>query len=194
MKVVFLDVDGVLNTEDSLGESENDSDFIFDSHGVSPLERRCLTNLIKIILATDAKIVVTSTWRMFPDMMQFLTRTIDQFYMNAVSQLKSKQTKTKTNNSVIIGSTIDAGAPPFGGGRGQEVRKWLESHPECDRFVVIDDGHKASFEESLFGEQNLSHGMKGVFIETKLGGVEFIEQGLTSELVDIAVQFLINNE
>ena len=76
MKIVFLDVDGVLNTMDSLGEAEDDSDFLFDKKSGSPLEKRCLNNLIQILLKTGAKIVVTSTWRMFLDMMQFLTRTV----------------------------------------------------------------------------------------------------------------------
>ena len=98
----------------------------------------------------------------------------------------------KDVQTVFIGCTRNIGSP---GGRGQEVRIWLESHPVCDRFVVLDDNHKKSFEENLFGEKLLPHGAKGIFIETKLGGdssmdgIPAIEQGLTEDHVETAVQF-----
>ena len=200
MKIVFLDVDGVLNTMDSLGEAEDDSDFLFDKKSGSPLEKRCLNNLIQILLKTGAKIVVTSTWRMFPDKMQFLTRTVDEMFDHAVAWQNAENAETEKLNKtpVFIGITTDAGAPPFGGGRGQEVRLWLEGHPECERFVVLDDDHKQSFQDALFGEEKLPHGVEGMLIETKLGGyldpLPFIEQGLTGEHVDTAVQFLNNSQ
>ena len=191
MKALFLDVDGVLNTEDSLGEAENDDDFIFAKNGASSLEKRCIQNLVTILVKTGAKIVVTSTWRMFPDMLEFLTETLDHFYRSEMERI----TNTRGENvslikSGIIGSTMDAGPPPFGGGRGLEVKVWLENHPECERFVIVDDDHKNSFDNALFGNDQVPHGGKGMLIETKLGEVEFEEQGLTREHVDIAVNFL----
>ena len=195
---MFLDVDGVLNTLDSLGGGEEDSNIILDRVSGSPLERRCLSNLVHILDRTGAKIVVTSTWRLFPDMMQFLTKTVNDLYKH--SQAWQEQGKGQSiegaekDQSVFIGCTTDDGAPPFGGGRGQEVRIWLESHPECDRFVVLDDDHKQSFQNILFGEKELPHSAEGILIETKLGGIldeiPFTEQGLTEEHVETAVNFL----
>ena len=50
-KVIFLDVDGVLNSNETLGRSWNES-----------LEKPLLKLLLKIISKTNAKIVLSSTW------------------------------------------------------------------------------------------------------------------------------------
>ena len=53
MKVIFLDVDGVLNSEKDLLEAKGKSE-LFD---------RPLTLLKELVESTKAKIVVSSTWR-----------------------------------------------------------------------------------------------------------------------------------
>ena len=195
MKVVFLDVDGVLNTLESLGGGEEGENIIIDNKSGSSLELRCLQNLTNILLKTGAKIVVTSTWRLFPDMLEFLTRTVNDMYRHSLAWNNSEKGETEINEkSVIIGSTIDGGPPPFGRGRGMEVRVWLESHPDCDRFVVLDDDHKQSFQDNLFGDKQLPSGVKGMLVETKLGGLlddlPFSDQGLTEKHVETVIDFL----
>lgn len=67
MNYLFLDIDGVLNTgrysnylvENGLCETDADG-YLFDPEAVQNLEY--------IIEATDAKIVITSTWRLDGDM------------------------------------------------------------------------------------------------------------------------------
>ena len=53
MNVIFLDIDGVLNYSES--ESRNGLYLGIDSKRIK--------NLAKIVAATDAKIVLTSTWK-----------------------------------------------------------------------------------------------------------------------------------
>ena len=53
MKVIFLDVDGVLNSEKDLLEAKGKSE-LFD---------RPLILLKELVESTKAKIVVSSTWR-----------------------------------------------------------------------------------------------------------------------------------
>ena len=82
MKIVFLDVDGVLNTEECQDApqpgQEGAEDFVHDRSSMIPLLRRCLDNLEEILERTEAQVVVSSTWRMFPDMLAFLTRTLER--------------------------------------------------------------------------------------------------------------------
>ena len=46
--------------------------------------------------------------------------------------------------------TNESGGPPLY--RAGEVKEYLESHPEIERFVIIDDGFRKEFDE-LFPEQ-----------------------------------------
>lgn len=53
MKIIFLDIDGVLNTE---FEDKDEYGFLFN--------QKCVDNLKLIIDQTESEIVISSTWRM----------------------------------------------------------------------------------------------------------------------------------
>lgn len=57
MKILFLDVDGVLNNERTLARAFNEQLPTF------ALDRHCLAMLADIVNITGAKIVISSTWR-----------------------------------------------------------------------------------------------------------------------------------
>ena len=57
MKVLFLDVDGVLNSEECLDAPEESLDFIYDSSTIVPLLKRCIDNLQEICELTSAKVI-----------------------------------------------------------------------------------------------------------------------------------------
>jgi len=104
-KVIFLDIDGVLNL---IPQGEDEYGDLFHPHLVN--------NLKSIIDKTDAKIVITSTWRF--------------------SGLKFIEDMWKHRGlpGEIIGITphIDICK------RGEEIEKWLEKNPIKD-YVIIDD-------------------------------------------------------
>ena len=56
MKVIFLDVDGVLNTEECLDVPEQSSEYVYDASTAVPLLTRCVDNLQEICEATSAKV------------------------------------------------------------------------------------------------------------------------------------------
>ena len=56
MKVIFLDVDGVLNTEECLDVPEQSSEYFYDASTAVPLLKRCVDNLQEICEATSAKV------------------------------------------------------------------------------------------------------------------------------------------
>ena len=63
MKVIFLDVDGVLNTEEcldvpvqSLDLPEESSEYLYDASTIVPLLKRCVDNLHEICKVTSAKV------------------------------------------------------------------------------------------------------------------------------------------
>lgn len=64
MKIIFLDIDGVLNHEafyKERYEKRNDGNVI--EHPYSEVDPKCVANLNTLITDTNAKIVISSTWR-----------------------------------------------------------------------------------------------------------------------------------
>ena len=177
MKVIFLDVDGVLNTDECKGApgkgEEGREGFVYDKSSTVPLLRRCLDNLETILEETGARIVVTSTWRLVPDLLAFLTR--------ALSTLGPRR---------IIGITSDRSESYDRTGRGDEVRQWLKENKVCAKFVILDDEHTESFEGSLFSERAPPHGSQGLLVTTRMKGREFSELGLTRKHVSRVIEFL----
>merc|ERR1711971_1272853 len=172
MKVIFLDVDGVLNSEECLDVPEQSSEYLYDASTIVPLLKRCVDNLHEICEATPAKVVVSSTWRLFPDMLAFLTRVV--------------------GDDLMLGVTKDRGAHPIGPGRGEEVRQWLQEHKEVTKFIILDDEHKESFESSLFRDRKPPHESQGLLITTAMRGTDFTDfedLGLTRAHVQQTVNF-----
>ena len=56
MKVIFLDIDGVLNSEEYY-ESFPDGEFI------PPIDPVCVERLKRIVDRTGAKLILSSSWR-----------------------------------------------------------------------------------------------------------------------------------
>ena len=180
MKVIFLDVDGVLNTEecdDAPKEGEEGGEaFLYHQNTPIPLLKRCLDNLQCVLQQTDAKIVISSSWRLFPERLELLTKILEAL--------------SPSEEPVVIG--ITPVLSDSWSGRGEEVRAWLEQNRNCSRFVVVDDEHLASFQRSLFSEEIYSD--RGLLIYTKLRGGNFSDQGLTKCHSDQMIEFLSGNE
>ncbi len=122
MKVIFLDIDGVLNTEVftratyAIAKRVNKSiyDIIMDEYGhyFDPMAVDMLGHIIK---ETGAKIVVSSTWR--------------------ASGLNVMQTMWEIRD--LPGEVIDITCF-MNTERGEEIAEWLRAN-QVDSYVIIDD-------------------------------------------------------
>lgn len=114
LKVIFLDVDGVLTTEeceDAPPEGGEDSHhFVYSRTSRVPLVRRCLALLGDLVTRTGAGLVISSSWRLQPGLLAFLTESLDEL----------------EGGGGVLGVTGDRLGVFHGGGRGEEVRDWLE--------------------------------------------------------------------
>ena len=64
MKIIFLDIDGVLNHEAFYKERyERVQNGEKLNHPYSEIDSNSVTNLNSLIADTDAKVVISSTWR-----------------------------------------------------------------------------------------------------------------------------------
>lgn len=129
MKIIFLDIDGVLNTHNNIEKQireNNNQPFPGMDLNFCPI---ALNNLKEIVKQTGAKIVISSTWRGSKSM--------------PYSSPYRKHWQAILNNLSTVGihrEIIDV-TPSIRGNvtRGQEISLWLEQRNDIDKFVIIDD-------------------------------------------------------
>lgn len=155
MKVIFTDVDGVLN-EDST-PTRTKSRVIF-------IDQEKLLRLKKIVDATGAKIVLSSTWRYDRN---------DPKHNGDFLELQ--EAFHRVGLEFFDYTPVDA----IGIRRGMEIRAWLGLHRgEVDRFVILDD-EVFDFEE---------RGLLPYLIKTEFG-----EGGLTEGHVRETIKMLMDD-
>ena len=117
-KIIFLDFDGVLNTEYYQGLLQFQGKQWQDEHGAF-FDPRAVRQLKRVIDTTDADIVVESSWKYLGlEAMQELWRVRD-----------------------LPGRVIDI-TPSLTGNasKGEEIAAWLSEYATPDtRYVIIDD-------------------------------------------------------
>ena len=121
MKVIFLDIDGVLNYTQWYTNNRNPGNINGEEGDLDPL---CVNRIINICNNTGAKVVISSDWRIswYGTQLRLARMGLDENYI-----------LDKTPERIWI--TI----PGFDHSRGAEINDWLEMHPECDKYIIIDD-------------------------------------------------------
>ncbi len=103
MKVIFLDVDGVLNSSK-------------DKFSMSLETDRHLIYLKRIVDATDAVVVLSSSWRKISSLRKALENRLRSYDIEIIDSTKS-----------------------LPGTRGSEIKEWLSRNPDVESFVILDD-------------------------------------------------------
>ena len=156
MKVIFLDVDGVLNSEKfwekqtqsfrytaALNEGKTDDEISV----IANFDPDAVAWVNYIVARTNAEVVMSSTWRSDYNI---------PFKMRYAGLLRP-----------IYGIT------PFSKDRhrGTEIKKWLDDHPEVTHYVILDDDNDML-------EEQLEH-----FVQT--GWVEGLNEECADRAVEI---------
>jgi hypothetical protein len=163
MNIIFLDIDGILNTgryivykvENNIANGQS-CHLNFD-----PI---CMKNLRILINKFDAKIVVSSTWRIHKQWQD------TDLYWNAIL---NNFKKYNINPERIIDITPNFS---FQKQRGEEIREWLQNnqHLNIENFVILDN-------DSDMCE----------FTQTKLAKCSW-ERGFTASIKNKAINILKN--
>lgn len=126
MKVIFLDIDGVMNNLESLRYPR--TKVRSSKHSYSAAHPSCVQALNRIIAATDAQIVISSTWR---GIGLGVLREILRAW-GVVGTIVSRTPDLSRQHGSIYG------APE----RGAEIQQWLDAYLDLDidSFVILDDG------------------------------------------------------
>ena len=117
MNIVFLDVDGVLNSHNKLEEVYYKTGK--PHSGINyPFDEKCLKNLKTLVEETNSKIVITSTWREKEDHMKVLLNVLKEYDLD----------KTVIGYTPILYKT-----------REEEIIEYLNSLNINVNYVIIDN-------------------------------------------------------
>lgn len=130
MKVLFLDIDGVVNKRDNFNPANRDT--------LWPIDRYCAFLVGKIQLDTDCEVVLSSAWRHHPE-------GIEQVEKQVV-KLLGKTPSVPTPKELITARGVEWPHEL----RGDEVNAWLEKHPEVTRYAILDDSMDFYDDQPLF--------------------------------------------
>lgn len=126
MKVIFLDCDGVINcraTKAKCGEYMG-------------IDGALVKKLKEIVDATDAAIILSSTWRL----------GYNREHQDLENHAKYLSNKLGKQHLRSVGMTPDLGRN--GCLRGHEIREWLDKNDDVvEEWVVLDDEYFWDFEE-----------------------------------------------
>ena len=114
-KVIFLDIDGVLNRDD----------------GGVKIEEEFVKRLAHIVEETEAEIILSSSWR------GMYERHVDSDSNYKNENVGLLLDMLERYSLVISGTTPDLSSGPYA--RPMEIRVWLEAQKELERFVILDD-------------------------------------------------------
>ena len=168
MNIIFLDVDGVLNSLayfESLGRSRHICGYndISDYH---------LQKLAEIYHTCDAKIVLSSTWRDLDDAEETSVNGMYKYLVDSLGKYDMK----------IISKT-----PIIGQNRPLEIATWINNRVDKEdiRFVSLDD----DFQKESYDE----YGIGQCLVKTVFWSHDFEKGGLQQEHVDLAIRILNGN-
>lgn len=122
MRVIFLDIDGVLNTRKSMVLAHQDGICPDPNRPWMTMDLDAVARLQRIVDMTGAQIVISSSWR-------------GKSLEDSQAALKALEWAGFTSMDAVI----DVTPRLWSGGRGHEIADWLERHPTVTNFVILDD-------------------------------------------------------
>lgn len=151
MKIIFLDIDGVLNNQPHaialhrlVEEGKMSSKEFYDTWDL-PYDDTALP-LKHIVDETGAKIVLSSSWRLLPKEVERLSKKLKEYNLEimdktcyCVSLNKAIELGCDPSKSYFGNETHDSGKKTILSDRGIEITEWLSRHPGVESYVILDD-------------------------------------------------------
>ncbi|WP_373266219.1 HAD domain-containing protein [Hungatella hathewayi] len=141
MKIVFLDIDGVLTYDG------------YENRETAHIDENKVELLAEIIKETDSKIVLISSWRgqfrnglyVHPKIYYIMVKILQKhgLSINDIVPYINVEITDKREVSLLTLDDLSKIEINPETGRAAEVHQWLCSHPEVKRFVILDDEDNA---------------------------------------------------
>ena len=117
IRVLFLDIDGVLNSHAYMQKHRAFWDF---ADVASMLDPDACARLDRVLTATGAAVVISSSWRI-------CTRLAD---------IRGALRTRGAPSARVIGKTPN---PWTGSRRGHEIQRWMDARDDVESFAIVDD-------------------------------------------------------
>lgn len=137
MKVLFLDIDGVLNSEEWALKKYQEG---ITGALQSEFDVEAVRHLNSIIEKSQAKVVISSSWRLIHEL-EYIVEMLRKFGFKGD----------------VIGKTPRS---KMSGWRGNDIRRWLNEHPEVHRFAILDDDSDMRGVEDHFVQTSWMKGLQ----------------------------------
>ena len=162
MKVIFLDVDGVLNSDEYFEKVFN---LIKNGAKIQGIERNVDVNKVKLLKEatdlTDAKVVLSTSVR----------------YSQAGDLIKELLLK--------YGISVISETPFLNNERGKEIKEWLDEHTDIEDFVIIGSKVLVPFGNSKTLEEAFVVGIKEKS-SYEVKDIAKLEENLTDKQIQLA--------
>ena len=170
MKIIFLDVDGVLNSEETFIKNQR----IYETTGkhLADLDEDKISLLKEIVEATDAKIILSSTWR------YYWRKEKKEMEVDSLGRELDKMLNKQ-------GLYIFDKTPSLRDDRGIEIITWLSERNDVTNWIVIDDEIFDDFEK---------YGILPRLVKADFYGKKGKGGGLQKEHVKLAISLLDENK
>jgi len=152
VRVIFLDFDGVLNSNQFFESQEPFDRSLLDLHeeAISELDPKAVARLKGLLDKTGAHIVLSTSWRMLYNFEDI------KVYLREAGLLTSQVGR-------IIGATPRFYDEP----RGSEIKAWLDNtSEEVEAYVIFDDNpDMLPDQEPFFVKTSMKTGITGADVE-----------------------------
>lgn len=138
MKIVFLDIDGVLNNPGTYApkdapwrREEGDPIRI-------PIDEACMKRLNRILESSGASVVISSSWRLFAHWQELGPALVAHGMQGTVIG----ETPDLVNDPEWLEAWRTREGAPFAYERmerGMEIAEWLKANPHVTSFAILDD-------------------------------------------------------
>lgn len=112
MKILFLDIDGVLN---SMRTAKAFYGYPFSALSLEQFDKVAIGLIQRLCKETDCSICLSSTWR------------LNSNWQHLAVQLTLPIIDRTPSNVSLLGY------------RGKEIEAWLQKHPEVKQYAIVDD-------------------------------------------------------
>lgn len=150
-KVIFLDIDGVLNTNRWYTQMETNTPQ--DKYGYA-FDPKAVTNLKRIVAETGADIVISSSWKCMG-----LSQMEDMWEDRNLPGKIIGITPNSISDEMLLNADIDS--IELFHIRGEEIKEWLTKYgKQVSNYAIIDDmDNMLSEQESRFVHTNPENGI-----------------------------------
>ena len=131
MKLLFLDIDGVLNCEDTKATAPS---------GCLGIDDKLTIKLARILKETGARIILTSDWKIGWEEFDFCCSE-DAKYLNHKLKKHGLKITSKTYDDHVYDTFFED--------RGKGIHKFLEKVHNVEAYAVIDDHTFTDFDDEI---------------------------------------------